>query len=138
MVGIMTQEVKAFGKLFSEKRQELQLSLKEVESATSIRTGYLEAIESGQMEKLISPIYAQGFVRQYAAFLGLDGDRIISDHSEYFTKPSPQEFSYGIGTLETRSSPGRDVKWLPNFLWVIAFCTLMILAYFMMKSLELI
>lgn len=134
----MTQEPKSIGKLFSERRRELQLSLKEVESATSIRMGYLEAIEAGQIEKLISPIYAQGFVRQYASFLGLDGDRIISDNAELFEKPPLQEFSYGIGTLETRGSPSRDVKWLPNFLWIIAFFGLLLAAFFMMKSLELI
>lgn len=134
----MTQEMKSFGKLFSDRRQELQLSLKEVESATSIRISYLEAIESGQMEKLISPIYAQGFVRQYATFLGLDGDRILSDHAEFFKKPALQEFAYGIGTLETRGSPGRDVKWLPNFLWIVAFFALLFAAFFTAKSLELI
>jgi cytoskeletal protein RodZ len=134
----MTQELKSFGKQFSDRRQELQLSLKEAESATSIRISYLEAIEAGQIEKLISPIYAQGFSRQYAIFLGLDGDRIISDNAELFNKPPLQEFSYGIGTLETRGSPGRDVKWLPNFLWIVAFFILILSGFFVMKSLELI
>ena len=133
----MTQEMKSFGTIFSDRRQELQLSLKEVESATSIRTPYLEAIEAGQIEKLISPIYAQGFVRQYATFLGLDGDRILSDNTDLFKKPILQEFSYGIGTLETRGSPARDVKWLPNFLWIAAFGALLFLAFFAAKSLDL-
>lgn len=134
----MTQDAKSFGKLFSDRRQELQLSLKEVESATSIRTNYLEAIEAGQIEKLISPIYAQGFVRQYATFLGLDANRLMSENEELFQTPSAQEFSYGIGTLESRGSPGNSVKWLPNVLWMLAFGALTAVAYFAARALELI
>lgn len=133
----MEHDEKSFGKLFADRRQELQLSLKEVESATSIRTGYLECIESGQLEKLISPIYAQGFVRQYASFLGLDGDRLVSDNPDLFKKSAAQEFAYGIGTLETRTSPGNNVKWLPNVLWAIAFTFLALIAFLTAKTLEL-
>jgi len=132
----MTEDLQAVGQLFAEKRKELKLSLKEVESATSIRIGYLEAIEAGQMENVISPVYAQGFVKQYAAFLGMDGDKIVSENSEVFRKPLNQEFSYGIGTLETRSLPGSGVKWMPQAIWVGAFGLLFILAFYFAKFLE--
>jgi cytoskeletal protein RodZ len=98
----------------------------------------LQAIEDGQTEKLISPIYAQGFVRQYAAFLGLDGDSIIAEHAEIFKKPIQQDFAYGIGTLETRGTPGGGIKWLPNALWLIATLFVGVLAYFIAKSLSLL
>ncbi len=134
----MSEDLQGIGCQFAERRKERKLSLKEVESATSIRTMYLEAIEAGQMEKLISPIYAQGFVRQYATFLGLDGDRIITENPEVFRRPVNQEFAYGIGTLETRNHPGSGVKGIPNFLWVVAFGVLLLCAYFLAKSLEVI
>ncbi len=130
--------MQAIGQIFSERRTELNLSLKEVESATSIRTSYLEAIEQGQVEKLISPIYAQGFVRQYASFLGLDGDRIVTENSEIFRKPIHQEFSYGIGTLETRGgNPSHGVKWMPGLLWTVAFFLLLLGAFVAARTLEL-
>jgi cytoskeletal protein RodZ len=134
----MSQDLQTLGSLFVERRKELNLTLKEVESATSIRTGYLEAIEGGQVEKLISPIYAQGFVRQYAAFLGLDGDRIVSENADVFRRPIFQEFSYGIGTLETRSHPGGSVKWMPSALWIVAFVATILTAYLFAKALEVI
>ena len=134
----MAQDMQAIGQGFIQRRKELNLSLKEVESATSIRTSYLEAIESGQMEKLISPIYAQGFVRQYAAFLGMDGDRIITENSEIFKKPIHQEFSYGIGTLETRGTPSGSGKWKPGALWVLAFGVLLLCAFLTARMLEVI
>ena len=134
----MTSDMKAIGDMFRQRRKELNYSLKEVETATSIRTGHLQAIEEWQMEKLISPIYAQGFVKQYAAYLGLDGDRIVSEHAESFKKSNAQEFAYGIGTLEQRGSTVGSVKWVPNAIWVIAFFVLLVLAYYVAKTLEVI
>lgn len=129
---------KDIGELFKGRREEMNLSLKEVENATSIRTGYLQAIEEGDMKKLISPIYAQGFVKQYATFLGLDGEDIVKKNPEFFTHVANPEFSYGIGTLEMRGNPGSGIKWLPNVLWVSVFIFLFVVAYFMAKFFEVI
>jgi len=134
----MSSDLQTLGQEFASKREELKISLKEVESATSIRRSYLEAIEAGQMDRLISPVYAQGFVRQYAAYLGIDGDRIISEHSEVFKKPIQQEFFYGIGGLEKRSHSGTGVRSLPNIVWAMAFGGVLIAAYFFARALELL
>ena len=134
----MTENVQDIGVQFADRRKELKLSLKEVESATSIRTSYLEAIEAGNMDKLISPVYAQGFVRQYATFLGLDGDRIITENPEIFRRPISQEFSYGIGTLESRNHAASPVKGVPSVLWILAFSVVLVAAYFLAKSLNVI
>lgn len=74
------KELLHLGEVFRTKREEQSLSLKDVEAATSIRYSCLEAIENGYLGKLISPIYAQGFIKKYAAYLGLDGERILQDH----------------------------------------------------------
>lgn len=134
----MTENVQDIGIQFADRRKELKLSLKEVESATSIRTSYLEAIEAGNMDKLISPVYAQGFVRQYATFLGLDGDRIVTENPEIFRRPISQEFSYGIGTLESRNHAASPVKGVPSVLWILAFSVVLVAAYFLAKSLNVI
>lgn len=134
----MAQELKSIGDLLRGRRKELQLTLKDVETATSIRTNYLHAIEEGQMEKLISPIYAQGFVKQFATALGLDGERIIAENSELFGRPIQQEFAYGIGTLEPRGNPGASVKWVPGSVWVGAFFILLLIAYYVARLLEVV
>ncbi len=128
----------AIGDVFKQRRKELNMSLKEVENATSIRLAYLQAIEDGEMKKLISPIYAQGFVKQYASFLGVDGEQIIKDHPDIFTRPGLQDFSYGIGTLEMRGNPGGNIKWLPNALWLSAFILVLIAAWFLARMFEVI
>lgn len=124
------QNIKSVGDLLRQKRKEMNLTLKEAENATSIRIVYLQALEDGEMQKLISPVYAQGFFKQYASFLGLDGEQIVRDNPSVFTRPDVQEFDYGIGTLEGRGNPGSGVKWFPNAMWVLAFVLILILAWY--------
>lgn len=116
----------------------MNLSLKEAENATSIRTSYLHSIEEGDASKLISPVYAQGFVKQYAIFLGMDGDKIIKEHPHAFAKSEAQEFSYGIGTLEMRGNPGSGVKWFPNAIWILVSVVIVAAAWYLARSFDLI
>ena len=135
----MNEEIKKIGDLFKSKRKKLNLSLKEVENATSIRTNHLEAIEEGKEDQFLSPVYLLGFMRQYANFLGMDGDKIINDHPNAFNKETKkQEFSYGIGTLEVRGSMGGGVKWLPNLIWAAVSVVVIVLAYYLAKYLGVI
>lgn len=131
-------ESASVGELIKQRRQEMNLSLKEVENGTSIRMSHLQAIEDGDMSKLISPVYAQGFLRQYASFVGLDGDKLLQDHPHHFNRPDPQDFAYGIGTLEMRGNPGGGVKWLPNLMWILISVFLVVGAWYFARYLEVL
>lgn len=130
--------MRAIGDVLKQKRKEMNLSLKEAENATSIRMNYLQALEEGDMTKLISPIYAQGFLKQYACFLGLDGEQIVQENQELFTRINSQEFSYGIGTLEMRGNPGGGIKWVPNAVWIAAFALILFLAWVMARYFDVL
>ena len=132
------QDMKMIGEMLRQKRKELNVLLKEAENATSIRTSYLQALEDGEMNKLISPVYAQGFFKQYASFLGLDGEKIIREHPGLFSRLETQEFAYGIGTLEVRGQPGAGVKWFPNAMWVIGFISALVIAWYFARFLGVI
>jgi cytoskeletal protein RodZ len=132
------EDFTAIGEVCKQRRKEMNLSLKEVENGTSIRMNYLQAIEEGEMGKLISPIYAQGFTKQYAIFLGLDGEQMVQEHRELFSRVASQDFSYGIGTLEVRGNPGAGIKWLPNVMWLAAFIGVGVLAWALARYFELI
>jgi cytoskeletal protein RodZ len=124
------------GAFIRSRREEKGFSLKEVENATSIRHAYLQAIEEGHLGKLISPIYAHGFISKYAVFLDLDPEQLLSDHP-YVMKilterqPETQEFTLGIGTLEVRGTPGGEVKWLPNVIWVVVSVAAILVGWFL-------
>jgi len=126
------------GDLFKQKRKERNLSLKEVENATSIRMIYLQAIEEGNVSKLISAVYAEGFLKQYAIFLGIDGEDIVRKNPDLFGPKAKQDFAYGIGTLEMRGAPGSGIKSGPNIFWALAFIALLATAWGLARYLEVL
>ena len=135
----MSEDVKKLGELFKTKRKELNLSLKEVENATSIRMSHLESIEEGKNDAFLSPVYMLGFMRQYASFLGMDGEKLISQHPESMKLGKRNhDFAYGIGTLEKRGSMGGGVKWLPNLIWAAVSVGVIVVAYYFAKYLGVI
>lgn len=110
--------IKKMGDSFRVKREEMNLTLKEVENATSIRMNYLQAIEEGRAHQVLSGVYALGFLRQYASFLGFDTDALGKQYPEAFRIPNEkQDFAYGIGTLESRNSHHGSGRLLPNVAW---------------------
>jgi len=132
----MSEPLKNLGEALRAKREEMNLSLKEVENATSIRMLYLQAIEEGHVGRFISNAYALGFIRQYASFLGIDGEKLLKDHPDALRMPAEkQDFAYGIGTLEMRGTPHGGVRWMPNLLWGGAFVLIGIAAWYFAKFL---
>lgn len=135
----MPEDIKRLGGVLKSRRQELNLSLKEVENGTSIRSFYLEAIEEGTISEHIAGIYAEGFLKQYASFLRLEVDKLIEENPGAFETPEKRhEFSYGIGTLEVRGSQGGGIRWLPNFLWAMLSAAILVLAWYVAKFLGLL
>lgn len=134
----MSDEFRRLGQLLKEKRMEMHLTLKEVENSTSIRSSYLEAIEEGKVKELLSGVYALGFVKQYAGFLGIDFDALAKENPLAFKMPAEKhEFSYGIGTLEARGTVGGGVKWLPNLIWASVAALVIVLAWYFAKFIGL-
>lgn len=119
----MTEESIHLGEILKKRRQERHLSLKEIENATSIRMNFLSAIEEGQVGKLISPIYAGGFIKKYACFLDLDGEALLREYPTILSAfeeivPDKNEYTLGRGSVEVRGGGASEVKWLPNLMWV--------------------
>ncbi len=70
-----TYEVQNVGDLLREKRRQLGRDIKEVSEHTKIRSEYLLALETGSYEKFASDVYAKGFLKKYAKYLGISPDR---------------------------------------------------------------
>ena len=64
------------GRFLERTRKDKGLSLEEVEQATKIRKRYLAGLENEDYAMLPDAIYAQGFLKTYANFLGLDGEAL--------------------------------------------------------------
>ena len=68
----------SIGQRLSEARLARGLSLTDVERQTRIARRYLQAFEADQWDVLPAPVYARGFLRNYARFLGLDDKELVA------------------------------------------------------------
>jgi cytoskeletal protein RodZ len=66
------------GEKLQQARLQKGLSLEDIAKNTKIKTEFLSYIESGEYQKLPSPSYASGFVRNYARFLDLPDEEILA------------------------------------------------------------
>ncbi len=87
------------GTLLKEERRTQHLSLEDVSKATRIRLASLQALEEHDWDTLSSRTYAQGILKQYGKFLGLEEEKLIayfrreySHHEQVrFKKKAPQQ-----------------------------------------------
>lgn len=92
--------IKELGFLLREARNQKLLSLEEAAAQTLIRVGLLSAIEAGNLRELPEPVYVQALLRQYANFLGLDGDRLAdSIPSSHFERTSEHSWKFVLPLL---------------------------------------
>jgi cytoskeleton protein RodZ len=64
------------GSLLRQKRESLGLTLEKVEGLTRIHAKHLRAIEADDLSSIPSVPQARGFIRNYAAFLGISPEEI--------------------------------------------------------------
>jgi cytoskeletal protein RodZ len=134
----MTCDLKTLGSKFRKKREEMHLSLKEIENATSIRMAYLQSIEEGDIGKYLSPVYSMGFIKQYASFLGFNGEQIIKEHPNAFKmNRKKQEFDYGLGSIDIRNT-NSSAKKSSNILWIGISLGVLVIAWYFAKFLKVI
>lgn len=74
------QETDTVGETLRRARLAKKLELQDVAAYLCIRARFLEALENGNTKDLPGDAYAQGFVRSYAAYLGLDADKTVSEY----------------------------------------------------------
>jgi cytoskeleton protein RodZ len=65
------------GDTLRDARQARGISLETAERETKIRAKYISALEDDNLAGLPGPVYARGFLRNYAAYLGLDPDAAV-------------------------------------------------------------
>ena len=82
----------SFGENLRRERELRGISLEEIAATTKIKVGFLEAIENDDLARLPGGIFARGFMRTYAAYLGLDADQFIA---EYQAAAQPKDYELG-------------------------------------------
>jgi len=66
------------GLVLIRAREARGLTLEDAERDTRISRRYLQALEAEQFEVIPAPVYARGFLRSYASYLGLDPQQVLA------------------------------------------------------------
>ena len=74
-------DLASFGEELRREREIRGISLKEIADATKISRRFLEAIERNEHRTLPAPVFTRGFVREYARYLGLNADEMVSRYN---------------------------------------------------------
>ena len=70
------------GQKLQQQHQRLGLSLEDVEKYTHLRVRYMQALESGSLDDLPSPVQGRGMLKNYAIFLGMDPEPLLLSFAE--------------------------------------------------------
>jgi len=61
-----------------QAREAQRLTVQQVADATKMRTDHVRALEVGDYDVFVAPVYIRGFVRSYARLVKLDVERILT------------------------------------------------------------
>lgn len=68
----------SFGAWLRRQREMREIDLREIADKTKISLRYLKAMEQDRFEVLPAPVFARGFLREYARFVGLNPDEVVN------------------------------------------------------------
>lgn len=71
-------EASTFGSWLRRQREAREVSLREIADKTKISFRYLEAMEDDRFDLLPAPVFARGFLREYARYVGLNPDEVLN------------------------------------------------------------
>ncbi|MBO7638534.1 MAG: helix-turn-helix domain-containing protein, partial [Treponema sp.] len=81
--------MESYGALLKKTREDLNLSIEEVETKTSITRQYIEGLEEEKNEAFPGEPYMVGFLKNYADFLGLKSDDVLKLYHAKKIQESP-------------------------------------------------
>src|SRR6059036_2860695 len=90
--------MQTIGERLEEARKRKGISIREAAEATKIRGDYLHKFESNQFDIKLPEIYIRGFLRTYATYLKVPGDKIVNDYN-----------GLGLGDAKSQRGINREI-----------------------------
>lgn len=88
--------MESIGQFLKAARERRQMTVADVAAATKMKTSFVEAIEADNFNALLAPIYARGFVKLYAEFVGVDPHGLLGQLNISGTRTRPAAEAYAI------------------------------------------
>ncbi len=111
----------SFGQWLRRQREVREIGLREIAETSKISLRYLEALEQDRFELLPAPVFAKGFLREYAKFVGLDPDEVVN----YFISALPGDPREEERRERRPPDPQRPFLGLPL---LVVLCVLLLVA----------
>ena len=99
--------MKEIGIKLKEKREENGVSVEEAAEDLKLRPNQIISIEEGKKEDFEDVLYLKYFIRDYAKYLGLDGEQLVDEFNEYlfdYTSKIP------IDAIEKAKEQKKEIK----------------------------
>lgn len=108
--------MKEIGLKLKLKREENGVSLEEAASDLKMRASQLESIENGNKEDFKDVFTLKYFIRDYAKYLGLDGEAILDEFNEYLFEQTSKISSAEIEeAIKEKEEQERNMKILSPY-----------------------
>ena len=120
-------ELLAVGLWLRRQREIREIDIEDIAAATKISKRYLTAIEDGRFDQLPGPIFVRGFLRQYAAYTGLDPDEAFNNFLA--AQQADEQAAEPVGDktrVRGSSGRGRLVLWI--VIAVVALAAMIVVA----------
>ena len=119
-------ESPSFGEELKKEREIRGISLAEIADATKISKRFLDALERNDFAILPAPVFTRGFVREYARYLGLNAEEMLTRYGHFASThregddPQPLISSSFSGSVRTKRRSGWWIWLLGGFLLALA------------------
>jgi cytoskeleton protein RodZ len=101
----------SIGEALRSAREAQGKSVEDAAAATRIRSSYLEALEQEQFDQLGGNVYAKGFLRSYARYLGVDPAPLLEAYRAQ-ERPDAPLFEHAPTAIRGQASSRRGPTWL--------------------------
>ena len=75
--GTPAERILVFGRWLRQERELRDMSAAEIAASTKVGAGVIDALESGDEARMPPRAYLLGYLRAYAAAVGLDADEVV-------------------------------------------------------------
>ena len=121
----------SFGTWLRRQREIREISLREIADVTKISIRYLEALEQDRFDVLPAPVFAKGFLREYARYVGLDPDEVVNTYLTAQSEAHPEE-----APPEPWTAPAKrpSLEWTSGLLLALAVAVVALVAFYAERS----
>ena len=135
------------GLKLKEKREENGVSIEEVAEDLKMRPSQIISLEEGKKEDFKDVVFLKYFIRDYAKYLGLDGEELVDEFNEFlfdFTSKIPLEEiekakQNNVTKKEVISPYTNEVsnkKGMKIVLAVVGVIVLLVVSYFIVSNIK--